>query len=459
MSAPPITAADVLKDLEKRGDRRIKVAITDIDGVLRGKYLHPSKLKSALSSSFGFCDVIFGWDSADKAYEGAAFTGWHTGYPDALVQLDPSTYRRIPWEDDVPFLLGDFIDPDGGPLAVCPRKLLRAQVAKAADMGYGAKFGMEFEWFNFREKPEDLHARGFHKPQPITPGMFGYSLLRQSQNPDFFRDLMLKLDDFRVPIEGLHTETGPGVYEAAILYCDALEAADRAALFKTGAKEIAYRHGIMASFMAKWNPKLPGCSGHMHQSLWYQGGAQDGKAVFYDPDDPQGVSRTFRHYIAGQLRLLPEMCALFAPTVNSYKRLVEGMWAPTRCTWGVDNRTVALRVISGGAKSTRLETRVPGADVNPYLAIAAGLAMGLWGIENQIEPDRPAVKGNGYTAEAPVLPANLAEAADALDRSEVARQIFGDTFIDHFVATRRWEWREYSLSVSDWELQRYFEII
>jgi len=285
--------------------------------------------------------------------------------------------------------------------------------------------------------------------------MFGYSALRSSLNHEFFADLMEQLEDFRVPIEGLHTETGPGVLEAAILYGPALEAADRAVLFKTGAKEVAYRHGILASFMAKQSMDLPGCSGHMHQSLW-----RDGANLFYDADDPHRMSDTFRHYVAAQLLLLPQILPFFAPTVNSYKRLVDGMWAPTKVTWGVDNRTVALRVIPGSPTSTRLETRVPGSDINPYLAVAAGLAAGLYGIENRLALELDPIVGNGYTAEDAVrLPANLLAAADALDRSEIARSLFGDPFIDHFVASRRWEWRQFGQSVTDWELRRYFEII
>lgn len=451
----PSTAEEVLRELDKLDTRRIKVAVTDLDGILRGKYMHVDKLRGALEGGFGFCNVVFGWDAGDVCYDNSAFTGWHSGYPDAEARLDPRTFRNIPWEEDTPFMLGDFVGPDGGPLSVCPRGLLKKQIAKAESMGLMADFGLEFEWFNFQETPDSLAAKGGVRPKPLTPGMFGYSVLRSSLNHTFFRDLMEQMEAFRVPIEGLHTETGPGVYEAALLHGPALEAADRAVLFKSGAREIAYRHGFMASFMAKWDASLPGCSGHMHQSLW-----RDGQNVFYDAADPDKMSDTFRHYVAGQLRLLPEILPFFAPTVNSYKRLVEGMWAPTKVTWGVDNRTVALRVIRGSSKSTRLETRVPGSDMNPYLGVAAGLAAGLWGIENKIPLELPGVVGNGYAVkDAVILPPNLLAAAEALDASETARSLFGDTFVDHFVGSRRWEWRQFGQHVTDWELRRYFEII
>ena len=231
--------------------------------------------------------------------------------------------------------------------------------------------GVEFEWFNFRETPQSLAAKNYAQPETITPGMFGYSLLRAGQNQPFFKALMEEMPQFGIPIEGLHTETGPGVYEAAILYSDALEAADRAVLFKTAAKEIGHRFGIMPSFMAKWNAQYPGCSGHVHQSV------SDGRNnLFYDAKSPRKMSKLFESYLAGQLHCLQDIQVFFAPTINSYKRLVDGFWAPVKATWGIDNRTASLRVIAGSAKSTRIETRCPGADANAYLAVAACVAAG-----------------------------------------------------------------------------------
>ncbi|MEO1271336.1 MAG: glutamine synthetase family protein, partial [Myxococcota bacterium] len=433
---------------------KVRVAVTDLDGVLRGKFMHRNKFLSALEGGFGFCNVVFGWDSADVCYDHVDYTGWHTGYPDAEVQIDPATGRRVPWQDDVPFFLGDFITADGEPLPICPRQVLKKVIARARAAGFEPMFGLEFEWFNFKETPETLAAKRHVDPKPLTPGMFGYSILRSSLNHGFFSALMDELDAFGVPLEGLHTETGPGVYEAAIMVDGALEAADRAVLFKTGVKEIAYRFGIMPTFMAKWDATLPGCSGHMHQSLW-----SDGTNLFYDANDPNRMSGLFKHYLAGQLALLPELLPFYAPTINSYKRLVEGLWAPTRVTWSVDNRTAALRAIAGGAKSTRLETRVSGSDINPYLAIAAALASGLYGIEHQLELQEPVV-GNAYTVKDAVrLPGDLREATTRMSSSEAARALFGDAFIDHFATTRLWEWRQFQQAVTRWELERYFEII
>jgi glutamine synthetase len=337
--------------------------------------------------------------------------------------------------------------------------MLQRVLDRAASMGVAAEVGLEFEWFNFRETPESVHAKGFVDPTPITPGMFGYSIIRQAHNQPYFDALLADLAAFDVPLEGLHTETGPGVFEAAIAHSDALTAADRAVLFKTGVKEIAQRFGILPTFMARWHPDLPGCSGHVHQSLRR---AEDGRSLFHDPEAQHGMSPTFRSYVAGVLALLPELLVLLAPTVNSYKRLVDGYWAPTRATWGVDNRTVAVRAIPGSASSTRLELRVPGADVNPYLAVACGVAAGLWGVERELELAIDPVVGNGYAVGAEAgerLPRTLQEATDRLARSEVAADLFGDAFVRHVVETREWEWRRYCEAVTDWELKRYFEII
>lgn len=434
---------------------KVKVAITDIDGVLRGKYLAKEKLLGALDSGFGFCNVIFGWDAADVCYDNGTYTGWHSGYPDALARIDTSTFRKVPWDGDVPFFLADFEDGDGAPLAVCPRKLLRGVLARLDGGGFKAKAGLELEWFNFRETAQSLADKGHASPAPLTPGMFGYSVLRMGQNLPFLNALMDDCAAFGVPIEGLHTETGPGVFEAAILYSDALEAADRAVLFKSATKDIGHRFGILPSFMAKWNAELPGCSGHMHVSLW-----TGDENAFFDASDPDRMSATSKSFIAGFLEALPDILPMFAPNVNSYKRLVDGFWAPTKPSWGIDNRTVAVRVIPGSSKSTRLELRVPGSDINAYLAVAAALAAGYRGIERGLDLTVPRTVGSAYVeSKVPRLPTNLAQATDRMDRSKLARELLGDTFVDHFVASRRWEWKRFENAVTNWELARYFEIL
>jgi len=446
----------VLDYVKAHPSGKVKLAVTDIDGILRGKYISTDKFISAVEGAIGFCDVVFGWDANDAAYDNAAFTGWHTGYPDAKVRIDLDTFRKIPWENDVPFFLGEFVNSEDRPLPICPRQLLRQIIADAGSDGYAPYFSQEFEWFNFAETPQSLRDKNFNALTPLTPGMFGYSILRSTYRNDFFTALFDGLKNFNIPLEGLHTETGPGVYEAAITYSGVLEAGDRATLFKSGTKEIAYKHGIIATFMAKFSENLPGCSGHIHQSLWDKDSA---KNLFYDEADKRGMSELMEHYIAGQLYCLPEILPMFAPTVNSYKRLVEGAWAPTTITWGIDNRTVALRALLGGKKATRLETRVVGSDSNPYLAMAACLAAGLYGIRRQLHLHKPTT-GNGYRDNKyGTLPRNLFEATQAMENSKVARKLFGDEFVDHFVQTRYWEWRQFQKVVTDWELKRYMEII
>ena len=449
---------EILARIKESHHNKIKLAIVDVDGVLRGKIMHREKFISALENGFGFCSVVFGWDMGDAAYDNnIALTGWHTGYGDLEACIDLSTFRTIPWEEDIPFFLADFSRQKDQEMGVCPRSLLKDIIANAAELGYAPMFSQEFEWFNYRETANDLHDKDFRKLQPLTPGMFGYSMLRMAENSEYFRDIFEKMEDFGVPLEGLHTETGPGVTEAAIQYSDILESADRAALFKTAVKEIGYKHGIIASFMAKQTSALPGCSGHVHQSLWDIGKKEN---LFYSGSSQDGMSDIMKSYLAGQLQCLPFILPMFAPTINSYKRLVEGAWAPTTLTWGIDNRTTALRVLIAGKKATRIEHRVVGSDVNPYLAMAACLASGLYGVKNKLQLKVPATKGNGYeNLSNGVLPPNLLEASNKMRDSPIAKELFGELFVDHFTKTREWEWKRFSAAVTDWETKRYFEII
>jgi len=445
---------EILDYVSKHPSGRVKVAVADIDGVLRGKYISSEKFLSVAKTDLGFCAVIFGWDMADQAYDNSTYTGWHTGYPDAKVKLSINSFRKIPWENDLPFFLGEFIDDAGNPLELCPRQLLQKIIQQATALSYEPKFSQEFEWFNFAETSKSFAEKEGKNLKPLTPGMFGYSVLRSSERNDFFSALFEQLKKFDIPLEGLHTETGPGVYEAAITYSDALMAADNAILFKTAVKEIGYKHGILASFMAKINENLPGCSGHVHQSLWC-----GNINLFYDATEPNQMSKMMQQYLAGQLYCLPHILPMVAPTINSYKRLVEGAWAPTTVTWGNDNRTVALRTLTGGSKSCRLETRVVGSDTNPYLAMSACLASGLYGIKNQLTLQQ-ATEGNGYKDETHGrFPKSLEEANHAMKNSVVAKEIFGDTFVQHFTQTRDWEVRQFAKVVTDWETKRYLEII
>jgi len=448
---------EIVALVKEHPSNSIKFAVTDIDGILRGKLISKEKfLKSLESNEIGFCNVIFGWDANDSCYANAEKSGWHTGYPDAKASFDLSSIRKIPWEEEKLFLLGDF-ENSNELGSICPRNILKRIAKEANELGFLPKFSNEFEWFNFDESPQSISDKNYENPIPISPGMFGYSILRTSQFSDYINDLFDLLHEFEIPIEGLHTETGFGVYEACIKYGDILNAADQAVLFKNSVKEIAFRHEIMPSFMAKWNKDLPGCSAHIHQSLW---NLSDEKNLFFDPDRPDNISEILESYLAGQLYCLPYILPLYAPTVNSYKRFVSGSWAPTSQSWGIENRTTALRVINHDIKSMRLENRVPGADTNAYLIMAASLASGIYGIKRNLKLNLDATNGNEYeNQKSKLLPTNLHIATKAMKESDIAEKLFGQEFTDHFIRTREWEWRQYDPQISNWELKRYFEII
>ncbi len=448
------TVADAKKIVEERGLTHVKVGLFDNDGVMLGKYMSKSKFFSSLENGFAFCDVVLGWDSKDQLYDNVKYTGWHTGYPDAPVRVLPESCREISFEDGMLLFMGEFKDYAE---AVCPRGTLRRVIQKADEMGFDVKAALEYEFFLFQETPESVREKGFRNLKPLTPDWFGYSMIRNSVHSDLYHQILEMSETMDFPIEGIHTETGPGVIEAALAVDSAENAADKAALFKTFMKVLAQRNDLMATFMAKWSADYPGQSGHIHLSLFNK----DGSSAFHDSDQKHNISKIQRQFIAGQQRLMPEFLPMIAPTVNSYTRMIPGFWAPTDATWGVENRTTALRVIPGSEKSQRVEYRLGSADANPYLSLAAALASGLQGIINEWEPEEQ-VKGNAYEqTHSPelALPSTLWDAAQRLKQSEAAKTMFGEQFVEHFAASREWEEREFRKHITDWEMDRYFEII
>ncbi len=446
--------ADAISIIEERGLSHIKVGIFDNDGVMRGKYMSKSKFIASLEKGFAFCDVVLGWDVKDQLYDNAKYTGWHTGYPDAPVRILPHTCRDVIGEEWMLLFIAEFAEEAE---AVCPRGTLRRVIEKAESMGFNPFAALEYEFFLFKETPQSIRDKNFRNLETITPDWFGYSMIRNSVHADLYQDILSMSETMDFPIEGIHSETGPGVIEAAIAVDSAESAADKGALFKTFMKVLAQRRDLMATFMAKWSGDYPGQSGHIHLSLQNK----DGSSAFYDPSQTHCMSKTQRHFLAGQQALMPEFLCMIAPTINSYSRMIPGFWAPTDATWGVENRTTALRVIPGSASSQRVEYRLGAADANPYLALAAALASGLYGIEHQLEP-QPQVKGNAYeqTHDASLaLPATLWDAAQRFKQSTAAKNCFGETFVEHYAISREWEEREFRKHVTDWEMERYFEII
>lgn len=448
-------AEDALRLVRERNLSHIKIGLSDLDGIVRGKYLSREKFSHALQHGLGFCDVVLGWDSNDQLYDNTRYTGWHTAYPDAQVRILPETARRLAMENDAPFFLAEF---SGTAEAVCPRALLRRQVERCHALGFEPFGALEYEFFVFDESPESIRAKHYQRLKPFTPGNFGYSVLRSSVHAEFYQELLALCEAMDLPIEGLHTETGPGVIEAALAVDSLLRAGDKALLFKTFSKVFCQRKGLLATFMAKWSAEHPGQSGHIHLSLRDRA---TGQGVFFDPHAPHGMSLIQRQFLAGVQRLLPEFLALYAQTVNSFSRLIPGYWAPTVASWGYENRTTALRIIGGSEKSQRIEMRVGSADANPYIALAALLGSGLYGIEQAWTPSEPVI-GNAYDEPHPPeqhFPLTLWDAAQRLKNSAPAHALFGGAFIEHYVATREWEERQFRRHITDWELARYFEII
>lgn len=431
----------------------IKIAICDLNGVLRSKYIAKEKYDKALKEGMGFCDVILGSDIDDQLIDNLSFTGWQSGYPDAKINLIKNTMRQIPYENNRALVLAQFAQNNN---QLCPRSILNSIIDKAKQAGFQATVGMEFEFTLFEETADSLHQKQFHNLKTISPGNFGYSLLRSAQFSEFYEELLTVCDQMQIPIEGLHTEIGPGVLEAALQQAPILEAADRAILFKSVVKTLAQKRGWTACFMAKWTVLNQGQSGHIHLSL----ADLDGQSVFYDEKNDNNISKTMLNFIGGQQLAMPDFLALSAPFINSYARLVPGHWAPTKATWGIDNRTCAIRVIEGNPKSQRIEYRIPGADANPYLAMSAALASGLWGIEQKIKPSA-AITGNAYEsscANIPSLATNILDSAQAFRNSEIAPLFFSDIFINDYSTTREWEYKQYQSSITDWQLNRYFEL-
>jgi glutamine synthetase len=446
-----LDAAALRRLITEAGATHVMVGVVDLDGALRAKHLAADKVLAGLERRLSFCDVVLGFDSDDVVYENTSTTGPHTGFPDEPMALAPETARPLPGHRPSYVVLGHYAEP---PLAdICPRQLLRRVLARAERLGFECVAGFEYEFFLFDETPNGVREKDFRNLRPITPGAFAYSAVRSDVWREVYDDILRTCDEMRMPLEGLHAESGPGVVEAAIGKSGALDAADRAVLFKTFVKSLVQRRGLMATFMSRWSADVPGQGGHIHLSLRRTGGSP----AFHDDAARGRMSDVMRRFVAGQQALLPELTAMFAPTVNSYTRLVPGAWAPTTATWGIENRTCALRVVPGSPSSQRVEHRVPGADANPYLALAAAIGSGLWGIEQELEPSEP-VAGNAYELHgATALPATLGAAAELFIGSRAAAELFGARFVEHFGRSREWEVQQFRRHVTDWELHRYFE--
>src|SRR6266581_4371615 len=424
----------------------VKIGAPDIEGVYRGKRVAASHFLNSLDDGFAQCDVLFGWDIAEIVLPNLKFSNWERGFADIIMKPDLSTFAMVPWEENVASCICDLWTEHGEPVTIAPRYVLNNVVERARSMGFEPMAASELEFRFFRETMFSLREKDFGPNlDPLNPGFNCYAISQASADDHLLGRIARMMRDHGVEIEGYNREHGPGMYEMNIHYADALTASDHTLLFKTGVKEICHQLGFTASFMAKWNDQEDGSSGHAHISLWDRDGSRN---LFWDEGAEGHMSTLMRQFLAGMLDKLPEFMAFYAPTINSYKRYVEGTWAPLNTTWGMDNRTCAVRVINNGRRAIRLENRVPGADANFYLVFSAMLASGLYGIEQQLElPDRLA--GNAYDPATITqaiadrliqpLPHTLTDAIQSFESSEVAKEFLGADFVEHFVTTRRWE--------------------
>ncbi len=432
------------------------VAFPDLQGRPVGKRVTGRFfLDHVLEHGFEACDYLLAVDVDLNPQPGYRFANWDAGFGDVCAVVDTTTLRVIPWLEGTAMVICDLVDDEGQPIAVSPRQILRRQIARAAAHGLEVRCATELEFFLFQESFAEASAKGWRDMHPHSSTLADYQLLQTSRDEFVIRRIRNEMLDAGIPIEFSKGEAGRGQHEINVTYGEALEVADRHLVFKNGVKEIADQCGRAATFMAKWSMDEAGSSCHLHASLW---GLGSGEPLMWDGADPEGLSPVARRFLAGAVHGARQLAWMWAPYVNSYRRYVPGSWAPTAAVWGVDNRTCGFRVIGEGP-GKRVECRIPGADVNPYLALAALIAAGLWGIDHDTELP-PVYQGNAYEAtDIPRVPTTLVEAIVEFESSEVALEAFGEDVHFHLLNTARQEWARANEVVTDWELARNFERI
>ncbi len=431
----------------------VLVCFPDLQGRLLGKRVTGHFFLEQAVDELHVCDYLLAVDMDMEPVPGYRASSWELGYGDFAVRPDLATLRRIPWLEATALVLGDCVDHQGADVPHAPRSVLKRQLARARDMGYRVMMGSELELYVFDETYETAREKTYKGLQTAGWYIEDYHIFQTTKEEQLIRAIRNGMDGAGIPVEFSKGEWGPGQEEINLRYAEALEMADRHTIYKNGAKEIAHLQGKAVSFMAKWDYGLAGSSCHIHTSLWRADGDEP---LFPDPDGEHGMSPLFRHFLAGQIALATDITYFLAPYINSYKRYQAGSFAPTKAEWSGDNRTAGFRLVGHGP-SLRVECRVPGADVNPYLAFAALLAAGLHGIEQKLELGPPRT-GNIYDQEdAREVPKTLRAALAALEGSEPLRRAFGDEVVEHYLHTGRWEQFEYDRRVTDWELMRGFE--
>ena len=430
---------------------------TDMQGRFMGKRVLPDFFLEEILGEEGLhaCLYLLAVDMEMEPLPGYEYASWDTGYGDFKMVPDVTTLRLCPWLEKTAMVVCDIADEhDNSPVRVAPRQILRDQIAAAAEMGYLVKTGSELEFYLFKDGYDELAERGYRDPKTSSTYIMDYHMLQTTKDEWIIRQIRNHMRGAGIPVEFSKGEFGRGQHEINITYSDALSNADHHSLYKHGVKEIAALSGVAATFMAKWTMTEAGSSCHVHSSIW----SADGKeSRTFDDAKPGHMTDEFRWYLGGLLATAREMAWMYAPFVNSYKRYQLGSWAPTAIVWSGDNRTCGFRTV-GEHNGFRVECRIPGADANPYLAFAATIGAGMWGIRNKIEPTDK-FEGNAYEAkDVPRVPSSLHEAIDTFRASTTAREIFGDFVYGHLLNTAEQEQINFdNLVVTDWELQRYFE--
>lgn len=446
---------DALRELVDAGTvDTVLVAAVDMQGRLMGKRFHAAFFLNGGYKETHCCNYLLAVDMEMTTVPGYKSAGWEQGYGDYMMKPDLETMRLLPWLPGTALVLADLMDHAGKEdISVSPRAILKRQVARARAMGFEPMMATELEFYIFENAYEDLRDGGLSRLKPISGYNEDYHIFQTTKEEGLMRDVRNGLYAAGIPVENTKGEADAGQHEVNYRYSDALDTADNHIVVKQAVKDIAHAKGKSVTFMAKYDHRKAGSSAHVHQSLW----TKDGKAAFYDHDDVNGMSEVMKHFLAGQLAHAQEITAFLAPYVNSYKRFTIGMFAPTKAVWSADNRTAGFRVCGAHTKAVRVECRIPGSDVNPYLACAALLAAGLAGIEGKMELE-PEMKGDMYSAKGiREIPHNLREAADLLNGSAMLRAAFGDDVVDHYTHAARWEIAESDRVVTDFEVQRLLE--
>jgi glutamine synthetase len=440
-----LTVDELREEVERGAIDTVVAALPDMQGRLMGKRFHARFfVDDTLEHGLEGCSYLLATDMDNEPQPGYEVANWTQGYGDFVAKPDLTTLRKTPWLEGTALVLCDVVWADGTPVAPGPRAVLQAQVERARAAGFEPMIGTELEFFLFRESYAEAYAQHYRGLTPSVPYILDYHVLATSYDEPLIREIRNSMYDAGLPVESSKGEAWPGQQEINFRYAPAVTAADNHVIFKNGAKEIAHQHGCAITFMAKPDHTMIGNSCHVHASLWH-----DGANAF------AGESEVFRQFLAGWIAYARELALFLAPNVNSYKRYVAGSWAPTSLAWGYDNRSCGFRVVGQGG-SLRVETRIPGGDVNPYLAVAALIAAGLRGIEEGLEPGEPLV-GSAYDADADRFPSSLYEAVDELERSTMAREAFGDEVVDHYLNYGRTEQRLFDEVVTCQERERLYE--